>query len=127
MAWVDPLGLRCDVAQPEKVINDLKNFSGKDYHIGNQTFKLDKSGMKHILERHHPEYWDGSVKSQQSFFDKKMSISDISDAIDSVMKQNRNVLESRGSLRMYQIKGIHNGTEFTLGLNKGRIGQFYPN
>ncbi|MDG6614265.1 RHS repeat-associated core domain-containing protein, partial [Staphylococcus aureus] len=57
LVWVDPLGLMCAVAKPEKVVNDLKNFEGKNFHFGNETFKLDKAGMKHILERHHPEYW----------------------------------------------------------------------
>lgn len=76
-------------APPDKVINALKNFSGKTIKFGSATFQLDKSGMKHILERHHPNYWDGSVKAAQSFFDRKMSINDIVNAIDSVMKQNR--------------------------------------
>jgi len=49
---VDPLGLNCAVAKPEKVVNDLKDFAGKNFRFGNQTFKLDKAGMKHILERH---------------------------------------------------------------------------
>ncbi len=127
LGWVDPWGLMCVPAKPEKVVNALKNFAGKDFHIGSQTFKLDKSGMKHILERHHPEYWDGSSKAQQSFLSSKMSINDVTDAITAVMKQNREVLVNRGSQGMYQIQGIHDGVEYTLGLNKGRIGQFYPN
>lgn len=127
LVWVDPLGLMCSPAKPEKVVNDLKNFAGRDFHIGNQTFKLDKSGMKHILERHHPEYWDGSLKAQQSFLSSKMSINDVTDAITNVMKQNREVLANRGSQGMYQIKGTYDGVEYTLGLNKVRIGQFYPN
>jgi hypothetical protein len=82
--------------------------------------------MTHILERHHPTYWDGSVKAQQSFFDPKMSVSDVQDAIGSVMQQNRDTLISRGSRGMYQIRGNVNGTDYVLGLNNGRVGQFYP-
>ena len=95
--------------------------------MGNSEFLLDRSGMKHILERHHPDYWDGSVKKMQSFFDKNMSIDDIKSAIHSVMKQNRNILIERGNIGMYQIKGSYGGVNFTLGLKNGRIGQFYPN
>ncbi|WP_442801821.1 hypothetical protein [Serratia rubidaea] len=129
ISWVDPLGLRCSprVAKPEKLINDLRGFSSKNFHFGNQTFKLDKAGMKHILERHHPEYWNGSTKAQQSFLSERMSINDVSDAVSDIMKQNRDVLINRGSQGMYQIKGIHDGIEYTLGLNKGRVGQLYPN
>lgn len=127
--WVDPFGLEKKgpkKANPSKVVNDLKDFKGKDYHFGNETFKLDKRGMKHILERHHPEYWDGSVKQTQSFLDKKMSIDNVQDAIDSVLKQNRDVLSTKGTNGMYQITGSHDGVDYVLGLSKGRIGQFYP-
>ncbi|MEQ9906646.1 RHS repeat-associated core domain-containing protein, partial [Pectobacterium odoriferum] len=128
LEWVDPLGLDKKLpkkANPSKVVNDLKDFEGKDYHFGNETFKLDKRGMKHILERHHPEYWDGSIKKDQSFLDKKMSIGDVKDAIDSVLKQNRNKLLENGA-GTYQMRGTHNGVDYVLGLNKGRVGQLYP-
>lgn len=87
---------------------------------------LDKSGMKHILERHHPEFWDGSVKETQSFLNSKMSIGDVSNAISEVMKQNRDLLIQKGSKGMYQITGTVDGVEYVLGLKNGRIGQFYP-
>lgn len=43
-------------AIPEKVVNDLANYESKKWIFGNEEFILDKSGMKHILERHHLEY-----------------------------------------------------------------------
>jgi hypothetical protein len=104
----------------------LRDWSSQRFQFGNQTFQLDRSGMTHILERHAPAYWDGSVKAQQSFFDSSMSVSDIQDAIGSVMQQNRDTLISRGSRGMYQITGNVNGTDYVLGLNNGRVGQFYP-
>ncbi|WP_354626824.1 S-type pyocin domain-containing protein [Morganella morganii] len=115
-----------DIAKPHEVVNELNDFKSKDFHIGNQTFKLDKPGMKHILERYHPDFWDGSIKSTQSFFNKDMSVSELTDAIDRVMQQNRDILLEKGSLRMYQIEGEYNGDMYTLGLKNGRIGQFYP-
>ncbi|WP_199557178.1 hypothetical protein [Serratia sp. FGI94] len=72
-------------------------------------------------------YWNGSTKAQQSFLSERMSINDVSDAVSDIMKQNRDILINRGSQGMYQIKGIHDGVEYTLGLNKGRVGQLYPN
>lgn len=105
--WIDPWGLSCGptkAARPQKVVNDLKDFRSRDFRFGSETFKLEKSGMKHILERHQPEYSDGSVKAKQSFFDSKMSIDDVSDAIGSFMKQNSGLLEARGAQGMYQKK-----------------------
>ncbi|WP_436850646.1 polymorphic toxin-type HINT domain-containing protein [Streptomyces longwoodensis] len=104
----------------------LRDWSSQRFQFGNQTFLLDKKGMEHILTRHHPKMWDGSVKAQQSFFDPKMSVADVQDAIGQVMRQNRDTLVQRGSKGMYQIQGNVNGVDYVLGMNKGRVGQFYP-
>ncbi|MER5319050.1 polymorphic toxin-type HINT domain-containing protein [Streptosporangium roseum] len=104
----------------------LNNWTSKRLTFGNQTFLLDKKAMKHFLTRHHPKYWDGSTKASQSFFDAGMSVSDIEDAIKQVMQQNRATLTRRGGRGKYQISGTVKGTKYVLGLNHGRIGQFYP-
>ncbi len=129
--WLDPLGLTsCGTprksANPSKVINDLKAFSGRRFRFGGNTFKLDKSGMKHILERHHPKYWDGSVKARQSFLSPKLSIKDVSNVVRDVMRQNRGVLVGKGTVGKYQISGTSGGVEYVVGLNNGRVGQLYP-
>lgn len=108
------------------LLNGLSNFQGKNFQFGSQFFVLDKKGMKHILERHHPHYWRGESKKTQTFFDDHMSISDIQDAISDVLKQNRERLLQRGPKGMYQLAGISGGREYVLGINQGRIGQFYP-
>nr|QIZ01920.1 hypothetical protein HEP87_33915 [Streptomyces sp. S1D4-11] len=104
----------------------LRDWSSQRFQFGNQSFLLDKKGMEHILTRHHPNYWDGSVKSTQSFFDSGMSIDDVQGAIGQVMQQNRDTLLQRGSQGMYQIRGNVNGVDYVLGMNRGRVGQFYP-
>lgn len=53
----------------------------KFWRVSNQTLLLDKKGMKHILERHHPLYWNGTVKATQSFLGKKMTVKDIQDVV----------------------------------------------
>ncbi|MFF8401720.1 RHS repeat-associated core domain-containing protein [Streptomyces sp. NPDC015684] len=107
-------------------ISALRGWNSQRFQFGNQTFLLDKKGMEHILTRHHPKLWDGSVKAQQSFFDPKMSVADVQDAIGQVMRQNRDTLLQRGSRGMYQIQGNVNGVNYVLGMNRGRVGQFYP-
>ncbi|MFD7831140.1 polymorphic toxin-type HINT domain-containing protein, partial [Kitasatospora sp. NPDC059803] len=104
----------------------LRNWSSQQFKVGNEAFLLDRKGMDHILTRHHPKYWDGSVKVQQSFFDAKMSVEDVQSAIEQVMKMNRDDLLKKGSRGMYQIKGKVNGVDYVLGMNRGRVGQFYP-
>ena len=113
-------------AEPSKVVNVLANFQSKKFVVGNQTFLLDKRGMKHILERHHPEYWDGSIKAKQTFLRKDMSIDEIVNAIETIIMQNRDTLLKNGTTFSYQIKGTYNGIEYVVGFNRGRVGQFYP-
>jgi hypothetical protein len=82
--------------------------------------------LRIAFTRHHPKWWDGSVKSKQSFFDLKMSVADVQDAIGQVVRQNRDTLVQRGSRGMYPIRGNVNGVDYVLGMNKGRVSQFYP-
>ncbi|MEU3464449.1 polymorphic toxin-type HINT domain-containing protein [Streptomyces sp. NPDC006733] len=104
----------------------LRNWNSQRFQFGHENFLLDKKGLEHILVRHHPKYWDGSVKKNQTFFDPSMSVSDVQDAIGEVMRQNRGELIQRGHRGMYQIHGSFNGTNYTLGMNRGRVGQFFP-
>lgn len=113
-------------APPEKVINDLRYFNSRTMTYGNSSFALDRSGMKHILVRHHPEYWDGSKKGEQSYFSRQMDVESIADAVEAVMNQNRDEIIRRGSVGMYQLSGQVNGEMFRLGIKNGRVGQFYP-
>ncbi|MGW4271681.1 hypothetical protein ACWEGQ_04790 [Streptomyces seoulensis] len=107
-------------------LSALRDWNSRRFAIGNQTFLLDKKGMQHILTRHHPKYWDGSAKKEQSFFDSRMSVKDVESAIGEVLRQNREKLVRRGSGGMYQIRGMVDGVRYVLGLNRGRVGQFYP-
>ncbi|NKZ01051.1 hypothetical protein [Nocardiopsis alborubida] len=113
-------------ALPERVINDLRDFDSRIMKYGDSVFMLDRSGLKHILERHHPAYWNGSKKADQSYFLQSMSIDDVVDAIGQVMNQKKGELIEKGSLGMYQISGKVGGEKFVLGLKNGRVGQFYP-
>ncbi|MBU5247465.1 hypothetical protein KQI37_17600 [Bacillus halotolerans] len=113
-------------AKPHEVVNELKTFQSRKYIFGGQSFLIDKRGMKHILERHHPNLWDGSIKSQQSFLNKEMTVNDVADAIESIMKQNREELTKKGTKFSYQIRGTYEGQKYVVGFQKGRVGQFYP-
>ena len=113
-------------ANPSRVVNDLRSFSTRTFRFGNETFQLDKSGMKHILERHHPRYWNGTTRSRQTFLDRSMSIDGVADAVLEVMKQNRDKIIEEGTNSTYQIEGVFQGITYVLGFRNGRVGQFYP-
>lgn len=112
-------------ALPEKVVNTLSNFDSRKMKFGQHEFLLDKKGMKHILERHHPSYWNGTTKTKQTFINNHLTPDDIADIVHSVLKQNREELLLKGTNKMYQVTGTVNGVGYVVGLNKGRIGQFY--
>lgn len=55
-----------------------------------------------------------------------MNIDDVTLAIEKVMSQNHDKLLKISPNGMGQITGMWGGKTYVLGLNKGRIGQFYP-
>jgi len=113
-------------ASNDKLINALRDWNSERFQFGNEQFLLDRGDFGHILSRHMPEFWDGSSKAEQTFFDPGMSVSDVQDAIRNVLRQNRDTLISRGTNAIYPIRGFYGGREYVLGINNGHIGQFYP-
>lgn len=107
------------------LVNDLKRFESESLQFGNNTYLLDKRGMKHILERHHPDYWAGENKQMQTFLDASMSIPDVANVAREVMKQNRDLLAKQYK-PFGQIEGTVGGVDYVLGLSRGRVGQLYP-
>ena len=66
------------------------------------------------------------MKPTQSFFKDSMKIDDVVLAIEKVMSQNHDKLLKINPNGMGSITGTWGGITYVLGLNKGRIGQFYP-
>jgi hypothetical protein len=82
--------------------------------------------MRHILERHHPNFWNETVKSAQTFFDSRMTLSDIEDVISGILSQNRSRVTEIGANGIGSISGVVNGVRYQLGLNRSLIGQLFP-
>ena len=114
-----------DALVHNKCLPALRSWSSQRFQFGSSTFQLDKSGFTHILERHHPAFWDGSTKATQTFFDSAMSVGDVQAAIGSVARQNREALMNIGA-GIGRVRGVVNGQEYILGVSNGRIGQFFP-
>lgn len=119
--WVKLYG----VAKPETLINAMRAFAGKTMRFGDLPIKMDVKGMKHILSRHHPNFWDGSAKAAQSFFKKNLSPDDLTNIAQKVLSQNRAAVIASGG-RRGQFSAVVDGVKYTVGLKGGRIGQLYP-
>lgn len=65
------------------------------------------------------------LKRAKHFLIKNLSVNDVANIIQSVMKQNRATLINRGTTSSYQISGTVNGIEHVIGLHKEKIGQLY--
>jgi hypothetical protein len=105
----------------------FKHFKSKRFQFGSNQFLLDRSDMEHFLKRHHPDYWDGSVKTKQTFFDPDLTPDDLAEIAHEVLKQNRDKLTgNNATIIIDQFKGVVNGKKYVVGINKGHIGQLYP-
>ncbi|WP_181009056.1 RHS repeat-associated core domain-containing protein, partial [Streptomyces sp. SM12] len=104
----------------------LRGWQTNYYQIGNEHLRLTKERMSHIMERHHPTYRNSPDKTMQSNFRRSMTVDDIETAIRDVVQQNKGLIADRGIDDMYQVIGTHRGERYTLGINRGAIGQFFP-
>lgn len=103
----------------------LSRFKSSRFYINGVNIIIDKKGMKHILERHHLKFWKGKITKRQSFLPKNMTTSEIKSLMFQVLNQNKTRVAQIGSNGIGNIFGIVNGVKYQLGLNKGRIGQFF--
>lgn len=55
-----------------------------------------------------------------------MSIDQVESAVLEVLKQNRARVAEIGTNRIGTMTGVVDGVKYQLGLNRGRIGQFFP-
>lgn len=108
-------------APKSKVTNALKSFK-----TGSYPFKLTKTDMKHMLERHHPKYWNGTVKKNQTFYNPNLSVNQVKNIALSIAKQNSKTLRSKGTNSTFQVQGKVNGVKYVLGITRGHIKQLYP-
>ncbi|WP_206093836.1 DUF4244 domain-containing protein [Paludifilum halophilum] len=118
-------------APKHNVVNTLKDFKSCKYNMGGHDLLLDKRAMKHILERHHPDYYNTELakgKQKTTFFDESMTVDDIISIVDRGIKDNRekiinNIIPNGGR---GQITINVDGKEYILGFNRYRVGQLYP-
>lgn len=104
----------------------LRSFVNRYFNFGNVRLLLTRERMEHILLRHHPNFWDGSTKASQTFFNRRLSVDDIGNLIRQTLEANRERIIREGANGAYQITHEIEGTTYVLGVTRGHIGQFYP-
>ena len=114
-------------------LNDaLRGFRTQTFRVSRSVaFTLNRDGMRHILQSHHPKYWDGSKEDNQTFFDKDMDYRDIVREIRDVVEENKEILNSLSANQQCQVTatigGVFKRRTYVLGVKSGRlIGQFFP-
>ncbi|NTW21044.1 MAG: hypothetical protein HGA42_16260 [Nostocales cyanobacterium W4_Combined_metabat2_030] len=113
-------------------LNDaLSGFRTQTFRVSRSVaFLLNRDGMRHILQSHHPKYWDGSKEEYQTFFDKDMNYRDIVREIRDVVEENKEILNRVSPNQSCQVTatiGKLNRRSYVLGVKSGRlIGQFFP-
>jgi hypothetical protein len=110
----------------------LKNWKPKTFRYGNATLVLQRRGMQHILERHHPTYFDPEqAKLKNDMFRESRTIDDIVDLIDQVVRQKTDEIEviarkPRPEQQVGNVEAAIDGVTYRLGVNQGAIGTFHP-
>ena len=114
------------IGTPNRLRQVLNSFRPRIFPVGSRQYSLGRSSIRHILTRHHPSYWNGSTRTTQTFFRRNMNINEIENAIESVIGQNRQRLSRLGANDSDKVEGVVDGIRYVLGVERGRIGSFYP-
>ena len=110
----------------------LKNWKPRTFRYGNTTLVLQRGGMQHILERHHPTYFDPKQARQSNdLFRESRTVDEIVDLIDQVVRQKTDEIaaiarKSRPEQQVGNVKATIDGVTYRLGVNQGAIGTFHP-
>ena len=118
-----------EAGNPANISKVLANFPKKKTIPARLSYPvtISKERMQHILLRHHPAFWDGTIKSNQSFFNKNMTVSSIENILLRVVDQNRVAINKTTSATGFrQYIGEWNDIKYKVGIEKGQITQFFP-
>ncbi|SFB02084.1 Short repeat-containing protein of unknown function [Amycolatopsis marina] len=105
----------------------LQGWSSRTFQVSSAKISLTKERMTHILERHHPSYWNGSWKSQQSFFNGKVTVKEVEDVISqSINQHSKKIIDAGVDGDLSRLVSTVNGREYIMSISRGKIVQFYP-
>lgn len=89
-------GERHTRVQPSAIRSVLSRFRPRTIKIGSTEFTIGSHEMRHILEQHHPRYYnnDNINKKTETFFRRDMTPDSIADTIESILRDPRYTQEA---------------------------------
>ncbi|MGL4523666.1 MAG: hypothetical protein ACRCWQ_14050 [Bacilli bacterium] len=120
--------VRSTVSKSDDII---RNYTPYSIQSGNRTITITKTVMKHILDRHHPDYFHdlGDLAEPQSFFMDTISTTIINNIANQAVRQNANKLFTNTGPQIFkQVDHVYNGITYRVGVDtvKNRVTQVYP-
>jgi hypothetical protein len=93
---------------------------------GGKKVYFTKANMRHILERHHPDYWTG--KEKKTFFDPDLSVNDIKNIVTTVINNNKSAISRQlNKQEGIKVRAKVNRVEYEVYINKhGHVNSAYP-
>jgi hypothetical protein len=104
----------------------LRGYTTQYFRAGSKVFRLDSKGLRHILERHHPQFYKPALansKKVTSFLSQNETVQGILSKIRTIIDKNQAQISSE-SRSLFNINDNVGNETFQLGFNGGRIGQF---
>lgn len=102
----------------------LKNYEEEIVKIGGKELIIDKKGIIHAFERHHPEYWNFTAKTTQTFFHNDMTLKEATSIVKQITKQNEEIIKNNES-SFVRVIGKYKGEYYVVGYKEGRLRQFF--
>jgi hypothetical protein len=109
------------IASADTWVYNLTVATAHTYFVGDGQWLVHN--MRHILSRHHPDFWDGSVKATQTFFDSALSADDIADLVKQTI-QNGHSTRVRERLT-FTYEATINGVTYRARTVYSKVVQFY--
>ena len=108
--------------------NTARNYVVKNITVNGKSFSIPQERMKHFLERHSMNHWNGSWapnNTPQSFFHPGMTVQQIEKIAFDGLRANSSKLVGEGFITFNH---SHNGIVYQIGVNMKQraITQIYP-
>lgn len=103
------------------------NFTDVTIDVGaGKRVYFTKANMRHILERHHPNYWTGN--EGKTFFDPDLSVNDIKNIVTTVINNNKSAISRQlNKQEGIKVRAKVNRVEYEVYINKhGHVNSAYP-
>jgi hypothetical protein len=112
-------------AAAEALANALRGYQSQRFTVGSHTFQLDRSAMQHILEGHHPNFFNGEFGRTQAFLPRSTTTGQIESMVEQILTQNRDRVIAIGA-GQDNVFGIIGGVRYQITLDAGRVVRFFP-